>query len=65
MNLFCKLLDHTDVSAKKGPVSLDLSIFVQNHTKALCSQTALKIAVTLIPIHKYSVILIERKTHRK
>lgn len=63
MNTRCKLLYHTDASANKGPVSLDLSIFVQNHTKAFRSQTALKIAITLIQIHKSSVILIEGKTH--
>lgn len=47
-NLLCKLRDHTHVSANKGPVSLDLCILVQNHIKAFYSQTALKIAVTLI-----------------
>lgn len=62
MNTRCKLLDHTDASANKGPVSLDLSIFVQNHTKAFRSQTALKIAIALIQIHECSVILIEGKT---
>lgn len=67
MNLPRHLLDHTNVRANKGPVSLDLSIFVQNHIKALCSQTAFKIAATLnthnIQIHKCGIIMIEDKTH--
>lgn len=46
-----------DMSANKGLVSSEPS---QNHTEALCSQTALKITVTLIPIpNKCSVIFIE------
>lgn len=47
-----------DASTNNGPLSLDLDVFVQNHTKALCSQTALETAVMFIQIPKKNSIMV-------
>lgn len=44
--------------AYNKPLSLDLRVFVQNHTEALCSQTALETALMFIQItNKCSVMM--------
>lgn len=46
------------VCANNRPLSLDLGVFVQNHTEALCSQTALETALMFIQITNKCSIMV-------